>query len=435
MRSYLQSALLHLRNAGWVSVDLIASTALLFVVTPILLNRLGVEEFSYWALACSIPAVGQLMSLGMGTVVTTRVAEEFSQKNSTKVAETVVAALSIVAALCGAVAIVLCTGGGLLASFLFESMGPAATVGRILGLGAVLLLVGECDNVVSGALKGMARFDLVGKIDLVARFIWATAISAVAYLTASAESTILASIVVLALKLALKVKALLNALNNGPVEFTPKREIVRALLNHGKWVSMQGLGGALFAFGDRILVGALLGPQVLARYVVCSQLAQLSHSLQATALQIIVPYVGSRKATMSSATLMRLAFLGGLACLILPLSVAFFTPQLLQLWIGKEFADENTDLCRLLILAFGLLSATISAHYILLSFSRHRVVAITLLVGAILSITVSVALATLGVEAFALGKCFFGLTTFVYFYLIPFNNERTAKNHRCHCNV
>ena len=400
----------YLSRTGWSTLDAVVGPILAVAVSPVLLHRLDTRGFGLWAFAVAVAGIGGVASLGVGVATTKFVAEDRASGRPQDAVEITRAALSV--ALGGGL-LLLTLGAAfapLLAGTAFVRMGAVDEVSAALVLGVALLALQEVDGVFTGALRGAQRFDLAAQVELSMRFVWVAAVVGIAWLTRNPVDTLMVSVAVGMLKVIVKGRAAQSALR-GPC-MIPSRSMapMLRLLHLGKWLWVQGLGGILFSVVDRLAVGAIFGAADLARYSICMQLAQLVHGVQATALQPLFPWVAARLAShraASAATLKRIAVVGGLACMVVPLFLIAFADSILSLWIGAAFAQENLGLSRILMGAYGLLAFNIPVHYLLLGLGNVRFLAATNILASTVSLGASLLLSPWGLAYFALGKLFF----------------------------
>jgi O-antigen/teichoic acid export membrane protein len=427
MKRLVARAAPHISRSGWALVDLLASPALSFMVTPFLLRHLGAENFGLWAFAFAVAGFGSLVSVGVGVAATKYVAEAFARNRPGDAVKVSRAALTVTLLGILVLLAIMAVVSPLLSRTVFERMGAPAVVQRMLLLGVVLLAAQELDAVYSGVLRGIQRFDVSARVELVARPLWALAVVLTAMETADPAGPLMVTLAVSAGKVVFKAHVA-SRLLSGPCGWpSADRADLKRMLAFGKWLWLQGVGGMLFSVADRLLIGSLFGPADLARYSVCIQLAQLVHSTQAAALQTLVPWVSSRNVAdggLSRTLAYRVAFGGGAACLVLPILLAVFTPHILSAWMGAPFAAANATLCIILIVAYGLLSANIPVHYLVVGLGKVMPLAVINLLSGVLSVTSSLMLAGFGLNAFVLGKLLFAPLTFVNFLILQRHLQR-----------
>ena len=411
----------HLARTGWSTLDAVVGPVLSVAVSPILLNRLDSRGFGLWAFAIAVAGFGGLASFGVGIATTKYVAEDRAAGYPEAAVETTRAALTV--ALCGGLVMLLLgvAFAPLLASTAFVRMGAAGEVSNALLLGIALLALQEIDGVFTGALRGTQRFDLAAQVEIAIRIVWLAAVLSTAWLTRSAIDTLAASVAVGALKVVVKGLAAQSALQGSCMVPSRTKVAILRVLRLGKWLWAQALGGLLFSVVDRLAVGAIFGATDLARYSICMQLAQLVHGIQATALQPLVPWISARAASgqpASTEMLKRIAFFGGWACMAVPLILLAFADTFLSLWIGANFAQENAGICRILLVAYGLLAFNIPIHYLLLGLGSVRFLAAANIAAGVVSLGASLMLSPWGFAHFVLGKVFFAPFIFLNFIVL-----------------
>jgi O-antigen/teichoic acid export membrane protein len=408
----------HATRATWAVTDALIGPILLMAITPLLLQNLGVGGFGLWVLAISITGFGQLASVGVGVTTTKHVSSDLGNGKPAQAIAATRAALTV--ALIGGGLLMLVTAplAPYLASAVFEKMGSPDTVAWALIWGVALLIVQEVDGVFAGALRGAQRYDIAAQVELVSRPIWAGVIIMAAWLFKEPLAVLTASLGVNILKVFLKGLRVKQVLGGNC--FLPSRSKVdiRRTIEFGKWVWLQGIGGVLFGVLDRILIGAFFGAADLSRYSICLQLAQFVHGIQASAFQILMPWVSTKNAnnkTTNTKLINKLAIWGGVLCLILPIAMGIMAVTVLGFWINPRFAAENSSICIVLLFAYGLLSFNIPCHFLLLGMNFAKYVALVNALAGLLSILFSIFLLPQGIIAFAIGKLIYAPVTLLNF--------------------
>ena len=390
------------------------SPVLQLALTPVLLSQLGAHQYGIWVLGLMITGIGSLASLGAPTATMKRVSE---RPHDALVAShdirTILSAASLIAFV-GAVLIgALVLGLTILFS---RDAGSALTDDSFwkaaLFFSWVTLIIQEVDNVVSASLKGINRFDLIAKIDVSYRLVWFLVVVGFACIYKEVSLCILAGALVSALKLRHKVKVAARV-HQGSFWSREgfKKDALLNLMVIGKWYWMQTIGAFLFNTADRWLITYLFGLEKLAAYAICLQLAQFTHGVQATAGQVIIPWASARSTQIRrhTAALVRVSFLGGLACLVMPLLIGLVSREVLALWIGPEFASQYRNLALALLFSFAILASNIPLYYVLVGIGKVRLLTFLNVLGGILSLSAGFFSAHLGLVAFALSKSIFGL--------------------------
>lgn len=400
----------HLSRVGWSALEAVINPILSIAVSPALLALLDSRGFGLWAFALAVSGFGGLASLGVGVAATKFVAESHASGAPKAAIATTRAALTVAL---GGGAVLVALGllfGQLLASTAFARMGASGEVSAALLLGIAILALQEVDSVFTGALRGMQCFARSAQVEIGARVFWLVVVISAAWWTRDAVDTLIASCAVIALKVLAKGLAAQHALAGPCLVPSLSRADLLRIVQFGKWVSLQSIGGLLFSVVDRLAVGAIFGAADLARYSICMQLAQLVHSVQAVVWQPLVPWMSSRVASdrpAEPALLIRIALVGGLGCMVVPLAIIAGAQIFLSLWINVDFANRNLEIARILLMSYGLLAFNIPGHYLLLGKGQVRFLAATNLLAGFVSLTASLLMSPWGLVEFVIGKLLF----------------------------
>lgn len=406
----------HAARAGWAASDALVGPALLLLLSPFLLHRLGAVGFGLWALATAISGFGSVASLGVGLATTKYVSEDLGAGHAASALAVTRCASTM--ALAGGLLLVgaIWLSAPLLARLAFSKMGDAATVSSALTLGALLLVTQEIDGVFAGALRGAQRFDTLGKVEMTMRPLWAGAVALTAWHTKDTISTLQISVAVNVFKAMLKAGCASQVLRGFCAMLSFDRQHFSRIFHFGKWAWVNGIGLVLFSVFDRILVGALLGAADLARYSICLQLTQFIQSVLAASLLPLIPFVsGSPMDARRMRQFKRIALIGGSICLVPPLIVTMLSPTILSVWVNAAFAEENRNLVLALFASATLLSFGVPAHHILIGLGEIRIIGVIAIVGGILNLSTALAFSGIGVGAFAIGRMVFASLTLLYF--------------------
>lgn len=116
---------------------------------------------------------------------------------------------------------------------------------------------------------------------------------------------------------------------------------IRLLLGYGVWVTISTIISPLMVYGDRFIVSAILGAQVLTYYAIPQEFLQRLLLFPTALTQALFPRLTQHPAGDSMRNLyrhflMRVALVMGAVCLL----VAFAAPPFFSIWISPAFADK-----------------------------------------------------------------------------------------------
>ena len=421
LRLIISAARPHLLRGGWASADALIAPAALFFLSPWLLLRLGTEGFGQWVLALTISGFAHVASLGAGVATMYAVADFNAKNEKEKLVNTIKTGFSLALVTSLVLMAFAWFAVAPIVNLVFLKMGDSHTVAVVLLLGISALALQEIDSVFSGTLRGIQRYDLVALLELLGRPIWAVCIAVVAYTTSNVVSVLIAHNVCYMIKLVIRIRMTSFVLQEKCFGFTNSIKNITNLANFGKWISLQSIGGVMFATMDKVFVGWLFGSSELTRYSICIQVVQFCHSIQAAAFQIITPWAAQKKNAWKAAyakfNFLKFSLCVGFSSLILPFILIGCSRIILELWMGVAFATNNVDLLRLLLVGMAILAFTIPAHYVLLGLGKAKFSAILLFIAGLASLICSASLAGFGLMGFAFGRMMYGAIACLY--LVP----------------
>ncbi|ARP91405.1 polysaccharide biosynthesis family protein [Bordetella genomosp. 9] len=347
--------------------------------TPVLLRQLGTVGFGQFAMIMALAGFGNVANLGAAVTGTKLVSERLHEPGGAMRGAGVSFAL-VGCALIFVVAVALAVWGAV--SWLW----PAATFGGIpvstLALPAITVYLSQqFDQLFTGCLKGREAFATTALCEVGGRFTAYTVTCTVAMLT---QSPTLASLTQAGGLLAtglLKMHLFARRDGHAVVRPLPDRKAMGDAFRFSRWSWLNSLSAVAFGSVDRILVGSLLGPATLAIYTVGAQVGQMIHTASVAVFQKTMPRVShlasrpdgdravGREVRRLMAVNLTLSVLGSAAALTL-------SAPLLSLMLGHAYSPAHLDTFRLLILAAGLLSLNVVAHFSLLGMGNSRAVAV-----------------------------------------------------------
>ena len=359
------------KNALSSYVTLFSGALLGFVLTPILLHKLGTIGFGTWSLVLGAAAYLGLVEVGLGLATITRVAA-----SETEGPEALSRVLSTSLALCcgvAAVGAVLAVGLCIVFPLLFNVPSDLADSARIavllVGASQCLMLVA---NVYSACLLGLGRMYLVNFRGFAVSALVSVAQIAVLYAGGGLEE--IAAVVLAGGVLTFAVFRWQVHRSLPELRITPRgadRAVARRLLSLG-WRNSISSFSSVLAFGsDVLLVGLLLNPTAAAAYAVALRVYTLMSRISTGAFGAIGPAHAYAARNATSERRFRLYCLSLSVALPLALvaavTVAVYARPLLDLWLGTVPPDAAyvlVLLCAVLVLqtpgtsAYSLLLAS-----------------------------------------------------------------------------
>ena len=283
------------RQSVFYSVlDYVSQPAMMILAAPMLLKTLGVQQYGTWMLVNSIAATAAGLGGGFGDGATKYVSMYRGNADRHGAVRSLMAVLVVNCAFGILSALVLIACAPWLIGHVFTVEADLRQTGiTALRISAILLVVRFAEAVFTSAVRGCERYRPVVTISLIARtmvIVSAVLLALKGYgLVAILWATLLFGIVSLASQSYL-AHSVLQA--TGLWRGVAIAAGIREVFSFGAYTWLKSTLGVLIGYGDRLLVGGMLGTGPLAFYTLCNQLTQPIHALIASAFNFIFPKIG-----------------------------------------------------------------------------------------------------------------------------------------------
>jgi O-antigen/teichoic acid export membrane protein len=347
------------------------------VVTPVLLHRLGVVQYGIWILVHSVAGALAVANLGLGDATVKFVSSYRARGDDTSVNAVIRSTLTVYVVLGILSGLGIYLAAPVLAADVFKIPVEAMALARdAMRLGGLTLALRFVDGVFLSALRGLQRFDLAARVAMTVKV--AAQIGAVIAAGAGYGLRAILTWAMVTMALGTLVEVGLVRRLTGGRSLRPVLDLgrLREVWGFGLWSWVQGIAGTLFGQADRLIIGAFLGPSVVAYYAVCLQLAQQIHLLPTVAASFLFPLVSELhergKAELlglylaSSRIIMAVA--GGVAVALIVCG-----RPLLEVWLGASFAGQAANILAALSGSYALFAAnSIAPFYFMNGSGRVR---------------------------------------------------------------
>ncbi|MBD2804161.1 oligosaccharide flippase family protein [Xenorhabdus sp. ZM] len=369
---------------------------ILFLLTPIIINKLGLEDYGLWVLLLSLSMFSQIACLGVTAWLAKIIAESRSISDFHNI-NRIMSSSFLLILLCIFIITIIIIMVSLLG--VFNNISITFVIFCI-----IACLFQEIDNLFTNATKGYELFHYAFFMELVGRCLWI----GVVFLGIIHHEIVAYTCIGIVIKSLIKYFSFnVLVIKKWILPISSINE-VKKRFTESKWMFLQLLGGTSLNLFDRLLIPVVLGINKLAAYTPCIQLAQLAFSVPAAANQILMPMFSRFKSTNNYPIYWsKLVLLASLFSTVPCVLLFIFSQEILSLWINDLFSEQNYYILRILALAYGILSLLSTLHFILLGIGESKLVAkINLFAGGITM------LATLLVSHF--GIVYIACTKFIY---------------------
>lgn len=414
------------RNIGSSWIGTAIQIAIVFFLTPFILERLGTERYAVWALVTSLTGYYGLLDVGirsglsqyLSRYLAVRDFESFNQTASTGFVFLGLTALAIVPIAFGVAAL-----GGLVfnipADLMFEAQLCIVLTGITLGLQMLLFPY-------SAVFTATERFDLSNCIFVVGRLLFAAttyfvlsqgfglvalAIVAVSFdLLDSLARYIVAKMLVPEIKIRLRDASLRN---------------FREMFSFGGWTMIGNISRMCYMYSDPIVIAIMFPVGMLAPYAIALRTSAFLEKVMTPVGRVFFP-AAVRADAHGNHQLMKRFFIKGTRYIVLVAATCFSlavanAQDFFHLWIGGDKKFKSTDEVAVIfgVLAAVVVARSVSGIAIQLMFGQRRAreVALVGIAEVLINLTASVVLALqFGVIGVAFGTLF---SVLVRMWVIP----------------
>lgn len=341
-------------------INLIGQIAPLLVAVftiPFVVRGLGTDRFGLLAIAWVVLGYFNLFDLGLGRATTKYVAEAFGKGGEDQVPAIIWTAVSVQAAMGLLGTIVLWAITDLLVDEVLnipaELLEEARLTFHLLSLSIPIILTSSS---FSGALEAAQRFDLLNAVRIPTSIL--TYLLPLLGLSLGLGLPGIVALILLARSGALFALVAMNLqVFPGLREYSASSTLLSSLFAYGGWITVSSLVGPILVYLDRFLIGSLLTVSALAYYTApyeaVTRLWVISASLTMTVFPAFSTLVGRRDEKRLGSLLSRSVKYILLATGPVAVVISLFAGEILQIWLGADFARESTAVVQ--ILAFGVL--------------------------------------------------------------------------------
>lgn len=315
------------------------------VAIPFLLNRMGAERFGVLTLMWALIGYFGIFDFGLGRALTYAVSQGREQKDETFLRDRIHSGLLVTLLTGGA--------GAIVVAFITIALGKwggvfglsiDAEVIRAFLIISLAVVPATVTSGLRGVLEGFGRFPASNANRLTfGVLMFALPMAAVYWrgvdIVTISKYLVLGRFGVMLMAAWLLRRSLVSAFKGG---LRMSRSHAFALGGYGGWVSMSNVISPMMVYGDRFLVSAIVGAQLLPFYSIPQEGIQRLIILPTALSNALFPRLVAHKGDDGAAIqyrryFMRVALAMGLLCIL----AAMLAGPVLSLWISPDFAEKT----------------------------------------------------------------------------------------------
>ncbi|MGA9529602.1 MAG: flippase [Terriglobales bacterium] len=323
---------------------------------PYIVKGLGTNGYGILSIAWMLLGYFGMFDLGLSRATTKFVAQHMDPEHAHRLPGLIWTALALQLAMGLAGALLCATFVPFAVDHLFKMptawIGEARTSLFILCASLPVLLV---NNALRGVLEAAQRFDLSNYVKVPASIsFYLMAAFAIPFGIRVSEIVLLLVLCRLAAAVAYFVLCL-RVFPQLKTAFSISREAIRPLASYGGWVTISNTAGPIFGYLERFIIASVSSVGMLTFYSAPFELVSKVVIFPASITAALFPvfsYHGTREGkVVSDMTSRTVKYLLYVMTPIVAVFV-FFSKQILQLWLGAEFASQSSTVLQLLAISF-----------------------------------------------------------------------------------
>lgn len=386
------------QNIAGSSLGVVTDAVIGFFLTRIILHSVGDSSFGLWVLASGLLGYYGLLDLGTRNAVIRFVARHNAQKDYESLSSVVSTALAGYLALGALVLTLACVVAWQLDNlFAFTNSADLAD-GRelvlVLGVGAA---IGFPMNAFGGTLEGMQQFVRIGIVQAgasVSRAIVVVMALRLGYgIVAVGVITVLFNVAAGCVNAAFVLRRFPELRLAFP---HVKRSTLVTLASFGLVTFWIGVSNRLRFESDSLVIGNMLGLQMVAMFAIGSKIITYSSDFVTTIGSVFTPMLSHADAIGDRSMVTRMTLAGNKLESMIAFALAallfFFGRLLIGLWVGPAYTQSYT-IITILAIPMALFISHGGATRMLYGVGKHKPLAKMLLVEGVANIVLSVVLA------------------------------------------
>ncbi|WP_427126725.1 oligosaccharide flippase family protein [Priestia megaterium] len=340
----------------------------MIISTPLLIKNLGIGDYGQWVLVNSIIAVLSIANFGLGNAVIKFGAQYIEKKQIDKMYKMVnnIFAISLIIGVLILVLALIVTLSVKLKEFNYYYI----AIGLIVGVRIVM-------GVLAAVIMSCQRYDISNKINIFINLLTVISTTTLAILTSNLNILLLCLVftsLIGCLLFNIKIKKILPGMK---LKFNIELNVLKEVLSFSLMAWVQVIVSTLYNQSDKLLINILLGSRALGVYSACFQLAGKLHEIPVAVSGFLFPKFSALFEKQDRIDLINL-YVKSMIILLLFISSLFFplflfAKQILTIWLGTEFSEQNINILRTLMLS--ILSGTffIIPFYLLNSIGAEKI--------------------------------------------------------------
>ena len=400
------------KNGYYNAAGGIIRTGLAVLTVPLLIRLIGVGEYGLWTLVSSVIAIVTLAEAGLATSTTVFVSQDLGKEDVDGLSQTLTVTVGAMLTLATFAAIALFFGAESIVN-LFTKLDNIQHLAAVnaLKIGGLVVWARLLQQVLVGVEQAYQHYDIISFLNTLQYALIAAGMLFVAWKGGRTVALMQWQFVVSIVVLLSHIWAVKSLLKNVSLRLILNKYKVLAVGRYSGMVWLSSLGGALFARADRLIVGSLLGTQILGAYSAMTDITTQINSLSSLPIQPLVPRLSnlSTKQNINQHELqsqVKQAFqINSFIALVIGGGLLTLADEILHLFITGILSEQYIVPFCIIIVIYSIYSINGVGYYVLLSLNAaDKCMYIQIISGVLSLLLIAVASTKFGLVGAALGN-------------------------------
>jgi O-antigen/teichoic acid export membrane protein len=411
------------KNSVFNLLGLVLPTAVGIFTTPYIVRGLGTDGYGILSIAYLVLGYFSIFDLGLSRATVKFVAEHLSPDRVHKVPGLVWTSLAL---LVGLGCLFGTIGAAVVPTMMtrFFKMPPSflhdARLSLFILCLAMPIMLGN--DALRGVLEAAQRFDLVNFVKVPSSVVFYLSIAVAVSLGVRVPGIICLLVLVRLISTMVYLAFCFQVFPGLKKNIRLSREAIRPLTVFGGWIMISNVTGPVFGYLERFMIASMLSVSMLTFYSVPFDLIGKILVFPMSIIPSLFPYFSYHGTKGRSEVAEVTARVSKYMLLILTPASAiffFFARQILQIWVGTEFANQSTVVMQLVTVLFFLNAFALLPYTSVQALGRPELKAILdLVVLPLYALSAWWLMRLAGVNGAALAKLFVTVVDFSALYII-----------------
>jgi O-antigen/teichoic acid export membrane protein len=382
-----------LKNGFYNTLGGLIRIGLSILIIPLLIRILGIEEYGLWTLASAVVVMVTLAEAGLSTATTVFISQDLGKEEVDGLSQTLTVTFGAMLILATSAAFALWIGAEGIIS-LFPKLGqdqqlrliPTIQIGGLVVAGRLL------QQALVGVEQAYQRYDLMNVLNTMQYVLLSVGMVSVAMLGGHTFELMQWQALTSVVSLLSHIWIVRSLLQNVNLRLSWNQQKAMAVGGYSLIMWLNALGGMLFSRGDRLIVGSLLGSQVLGVYAAITDVTVQINSFSALPIQPLLPGLSNLAGQQNinrhqlEKQVKQAIEINGLVALGMGASLITLSPLIVRIFFSERTTSEYIALFCIATAIYAVYSCNAVGYFSLLATKAVKTCALIHLLGSFSSL-------------------------------------------------